>query len=97
MEAIIEDAAKAIGVTALKPGQKKAVLTFIRGYDVFVSLTTGYGKSVCSALLPLLFDRLREDPGSSIALCISPLTALMMEQRTKVSDSSYTTSANFLS
>ena len=41
--------------------------------------------NVCFALLPLVLDRLREDPGSSIALCISPLPALMMEQRTKFS------------
>ena len=31
-----------------------------------------------------MFDRVREDTGS-IVLCISPLTALMMEQRTKFS------------
>ena len=34
------------------------------------------------ALLPLVFDCLRGRKGS-IALCISPLTALMMEQRSK--------------
>ena len=51
---------------------------------MFISLPTGYGKSICFALLPLVFDRMRGDVGS-IVMCISPLTALMMEQRTKFS------------
>ena len=45
-------------------------------------LPTEFGKSLCCALLPLVFDCLRGRKGS-IALCISPLTALMMEQRSK--------------
>ena len=43
---------------------------------------TGYGKSLCFALLPLVYDYLREVKGS-IVVCISPLTALMKEQKTK--------------
>ena len=54
----------------------------MQGRDVFVSLPTGFGKSLCYAVLPLVFDCLRRKEGS-IALCISPLTALMMEQRSK--------------
>ena len=58
---------------------------FVSGKDIFVSLPTGYGKSLCYALLPLVFDSLRSgDSGRSIVVCISPLTALMMDQRQKV-------------
>ena len=63
---------------------------FAAGRDVFVSLPTGYGKSYCFALLPELFDYLRCSTHSpeefkSIAIVVSPLTALMMEQRSKFS------------
>ena len=82
LERKLESAAKAIGITELKDEQRKVVLSFVRGNDVFVSLPTGYGKSVCFAVLPFLFDRIRDRTGS-IVLCVSPLTSLMLEQRAK--------------
>ena len=46
---------------------------------------TGYGKSLCYACLPLLFDRLLHKPaGFSIVLVVSPLVALMTDQVTQV-------------
>ena len=85
IEAAIDHATKVVGIAALKPLQREAIRAFVLGKDVFVSLPTGYGKSLCYALLPLVFDRLRGYRETSIALCISPLTALMMEQRAKFS------------
>ena len=84
MEKVIEGATKDIGICELKEEQKKAVYLFVGGKDGFISLPTGYGKSNGFALLPLVFDRMRGDVGA-IVICISPLTALMMEQRTKFS------------
>ena len=72
-----------VGIKALKPLQRDAIQTFVGGRDVFVSLPIGFGKSLCYGLLPLVFDRLRCRERASIALCVSPLTALMMEQRSK--------------
>ena len=43
----------------LKDEQVKALCTFVEGRDVFVSLPTGFGKSLCYVLLPLVFDCLR--------------------------------------
>ena len=75
LEARLESAARVIGVSELKDEQRKVLLSFVRGNDVFVSLPTGNGKSVCFAVLPFLFDNIRDTSGS-IVLCISPLTSL---------------------
>ena len=39
--------------------QREAVETFVIGKDVFVSLPTGSGKSLCYACLPHVFNELR--------------------------------------
>ena len=49
------------------------------GNDVFVSLPTGSGKSVCYGILPIVFDLLREKPGS-VVVVVSPLISLMKDQ-----------------
>ena len=82
LEVAIDSAVEAVGLEALKPLQREAIRLFTRGHDVFVSLPTGYGKSYCFVLLPLVFDRMLGRSGS-IVVCISPLTSLMMEQRAK--------------
>ena len=84
LEAAVENAAKAIGIFGLKEEQKMVVCSLVSRNDIFVSLPTGHGKSICFARLPLVFDRVRGDTGS-IVLCIRLLTALMMEQHTKFS------------
>ena len=40
----------------LKEKQIEAIDSFVTGKDVFVSLPTGYGKSIIYASLPLVFD-----------------------------------------
>ena len=88
-----------IGVK-FKDKQLEAIKCFCAGQDVFVSLPTGYGKSLIYAVLPLIFDRIKGKcligfinytiyikliigVKGSIAVCISPLTALMVEQVAK--------------
>ena len=56
------------------------MLKFASGRDVFVSLPTGYGKSLCYILLPKLFHALRGVCGQSIVLVVSRLIALMKDQ-----------------
>ena len=71
-----------LGYEALKPLQERVVQEFLSGKDVFASLPTGYGKSLCYACLPHAFDCMRGREGS-IVICVSPLTSLMFDQRAK--------------
>ena len=81
-------AVQKLGYDRATPEQSRAIHEFLLGRDVFVSLPTGEGKSLCYASLPLVFDWLREHyvvPASgdllhSIVLVVSPLTSLMKDQ-----------------
>ena len=81
-----------LGVSTLKDKQKEAIHNFVRGHDCFVILPTRYGKTLCYALLPFVFDHLRKKtPRSSIVVCVSPLVSLMMDQVSKYSSKGLTT------
>ena len=56
MEDIIKQAGNHLGYDTIKPEQLKVVSHFLKGVDCFVILPTGYGKSLCFALLPLVFN-----------------------------------------
>ena len=72
---VIRAAAASLGYYALKIEQEQALEAFSRGKDVFVfvSLQAGYGKSLCYALIPSIFDMLRSEDKASIAIIILPL------------------------
>ena len=57
LDTAVDDAAGVLGVE-LKPLQREAIRAFVQGRDVFVCLPTGFGKSLCYALLPAVFDHL---------------------------------------
>ena len=57
--AALKKAVGHMGLRELKPKQIEAIQSFVSGRDTFVSLPTGYGKSVIFAILPILFDFLR--------------------------------------
>ena len=67
--AAISDSMSLVGVEELKKEQSQAIRSFVSGRDVFVALPTGYGKSYCYTLLPLVFDRLRATTHKSIVIC----------------------------
>ena len=58
--AIVRVAAAEAGLQDLKPEQMQAILEFIDGRDIFVSLPTGYGKSLIYGLLPLSSSETRK-------------------------------------
>ncbi len=78
LDGIIVKAAGSLGYT-LKPEQKQALLKFVGGQDVFVSLPTGF-KSLCYILLPRIFDLLRGVENKCVIIVVSPLIALMKYQ-----------------
>ena len=51
-----------LGNCSTKEKQKEAIVHFINGNDCFVSLPTGYGKSMCYGILFLLHLEGRRDP-----------------------------------
>ena len=56
-EAEVESAcvvvASSLGYPTLREQQLRVLLSYIRGNDVFAVLPTGYGKSLCYAVLPM--------------------------------------------
>ena len=77
------DSMSLVGVEKLKNEKSQAIRSFVSGRGVFVALPTGYGKSFCYALRPLVFVRLRAATHKSIVICVSPLTALVADQQEK--------------
>ena len=79
MEELVNEAALEMGYSSIRDKQKEAILGFLSGRDVFVSLPTGSGKSLCYSILPKVFDRVRKASGS-IVIVVSPLVSLMKDQ-----------------
>ncbi|KAL5517936.1 hypothetical protein EMCRGX_G003583 [Ephydatia muelleri] len=61
MERAIESACKRLGYSKLKEEQLRSVVDVLSGRDAFVSFPTGYGKSLCYAILPWAFDEYGQD------------------------------------
>jgi RecQ family ATP-dependent DNA helicase len=61
------------GYDNFKQNQYKIIHSIIRGIDILAILPTGYGKSLCFQIIPLLTDKL--------IICVSPLVALMEDQQ----------------
>ena len=49
----------ALVLCGLKEKQKEALLVFINGNDVYVSLPIGYGKYIIYGIFPLVYDTLK--------------------------------------
>ena len=70
-DAITQSAAK-LGFE-LREKQRQALLGFCQGRDVFVSLPTGYGKSIIYALLPMIFNMLHGNIYLNLCVLITVL------------------------
>ena len=54
----IDEAALSLGYDSVREIQTKTISSVVAGKDVFLSLFTSTGKSLCFALVPLVFYRL---------------------------------------
>ncbi len=50
----------------LRSKQEAAILAFLQNQTVFISLPTGYSKSLCYSLLPPIYDKLKNVEKKSI-------------------------------
>lgn len=71
---------------SFKFGQFNAIEGFLSGRDVFVSLATGYGKSICYQMIPLILRKLGR---KCTILVISPLKALIEDQINNINKNIY--------
>ena len=89
IKAAVIEATALLGYSDLRPRQAQAVENFLQGKDVFISLPTGSGKSLCFFLLPKVFDILRATTSvdrQSIVVIVSPLVALMKDQVLQITE-----------
>ena len=56
VETAIRTGAKYLGYEDLKDKQMEGMCSFLNGNDVFVSLPTGFEKTIICATLPFAFD-----------------------------------------
>lgn len=74
----ITAAAQDLGYSQLTSHQSLVLHEFLSGKDVFVSLPTGSGKSLCYWVLPGAFDTLRKTK-ESIVMVVSPLMKIKLQ------------------
>ena len=77
--AAAQNAALRLGYSGLNDLQMDVVIGLATGRDLFAVLRTGYGKSLCYACLPVMFDLL-EPEKRSIVIVVSPLTSIIQDQ-----------------
>ena len=80
IDSVIIKSIQKLGYSKLKTEQLQVIREFISGKDVFAVLPTGFGKTLCYACLPLIFDELARKTGFSIVLVVTPLNAIMKDQ-----------------
>ena len=88
LDKCLSTAAQTLGYTNLKPEQHRAAAEVLRGRDTFVSLPTGYGKSLVYQVLPACTreivlctpEQVRDNAFRPVVFVISPLVSLMQDQ-----------------
>jgi ATP-dependent DNA helicase RecQ len=87
VQATPEQLLERFGLRAFRPGQREAVQAALDGRDSLVVMPTGGGKSLCYQL-PALDD---SDPTRPLVVVVSPLIALMADQRRRLEQAGVST------
>jgi superfamily II DNA helicase RecQ len=90
----MKTASQRFGISELKEQQKKAVEATLCGKDVFVSLPTGFGKSLIYQLLPVCAEALAilspvGPDFKPFIVIVSPLISLMQDQVATLRDKGF--------
>ena len=80
---LVEIAVRKVGIS-LKVEQKQCIEAVLQRKDVFVTLPTGFGKSMIFHLLPLCCRCFRAYTTSPLVVVVAPLVSLMEDQIAKV-------------
>ena len=86
----VEEGLYQLGYESIKPEQLTAVESLLKGDDVFISVPTGFGKSLVYQLLPFCSESLLRSckPSqtfkSPVVVVVSPLISLMHDQVSKL-------------
>ena len=75
----LSKSAEQLGYSCLSAEQQEVVVNFVAGRDMFASLPTGAGKSLCYLVLPCIFNLLRNSK-SSIVIVVCLLKSLIEYQ-----------------
>ena len=85
IDGAIAEAVQTLNYSSTTYDQANAIREFVLGRDVFVTLPTGSGTSLCYAALPYVFDSLREHSQSpSIVVVVCPLVMKYMARGLQV-------------
>ena len=76
---IIKEVGSSLGYERLKEEQYAVLKDLIGGKDVFAALPMGFGKSLCFACLPGVFDVIMGTE-NSVVVVLSPLIAIVKNQ-----------------
>jgi ATP-dependent DNA helicase RecQ len=76
IEKTAADAARRLGIEALRPEQEQVVADVTSGRDVLLVLPTGFGKSACYQVPSMMLPK--------PAVVVSPLIALLQDQHTRL-------------
>jgi ATP-dependent DNA helicase RecQ len=83
----LDDAAKQLGHTSMKPFQREVVEAYLGGKDVFLMAPTGSGKSLTYEVAPLLC--VGDSSDKKMVIVVSPLVALMQTQTEKLKEKGF--------
>ena len=92
MSLAVESGLRTLGYDSIKLEQLAAVASLLKGEDVFMSVPTGFGKSLVYQILPYYSDILLRScgptvsgvPAASAVVIVSPLISLMQDQVSKL-------------